>query len=562
MNRGSEILRAVVVAAALTAGWVFVNADKPLSIDDPFFVYWARTISPRAGDTSMRNVNWQKFEEPLASQTGHYMPGWSIVLAAARHAVGERERLLHWLQWPFATMFLVGVFLIARVLRAPPWASMLVCASSAAFLVPAASLMADMPAMGLGILGLAVWIAAPSLGGRIAGGVLLGLAGWMKQSVLVLYPLLVLDPAGGLVRRPRDWIIAVLSFALAGRYPDVPPHDPERSSILGHIAWILQSTWNPILIRAKISYMLAASGALLLTPAAYAFSLLARRRETLPRERLRYLALCALAIPVLSALGFWKARHLGGIKIASTPGTLNDLWFYSSIALFLAWCIAVLWPRRDAAIRWLVAWFLLDAAGSVVGTWLPGVRHLIPALPPLAMFFLIDIHRSCGARAARAGVAITVAANLWLGLSLARNDYAFAAWCRDAAAKGAVRAAAARLPLLTTGSWGLRYYTERAGGRILDRSTEILPRGAVFLVPTLTDRRELPAALRRRSRRIETLVCPPSRLRPLILPVLTVPPVRTMGSFHGGYVWFPYAFSRAPSETIRVLQIRPRLLLR
>jgi hypothetical protein len=557
VNRRTELLAALLTAATLSAGWVSVNADKPLSIDDPFFVYWARAISPLPDDRPARYVNWIKFEEPLVAETTHYMPGWSILLAVARHAVGERERWLHWLQWPFAAMFLSGVFLIARTVGAPPWTSMLLCASSGAFLLPTASLMADMPAMGLGILGLALWIATPSLAGRIAGGLLLAFAGWMKQSVLVLYPLLLLDPSGGLVRRPRDWAIALCSFILAGRYPDVAPHDPERSSILGHVAWILQSTWNPLLIRAKISYLLAASGALLLTPAAYAFALAVRRRTEMPKERLRYLMLCVLGIPALSAIGFWKARHLGGMRLASTPGTLNDLWFYSAIALFLAWTIAALWPSRSATTRWLIAWFLLDAAGSVIGTWLPGVRHLIPALPPLVMFFLIDLRRSCGERPARVVAAVAIAANLWLGLSLARHDDAFARWCRDAASAGAARAAAAHVPLLTTGSWGLRYYTERAGGRILDRPTETLPAGALFLVPTLTDRRELPAALRRRSRPVGTLVSPPSRFRAWLLPVLTVPPVRAMSAFHGGNVWFPYAFSRTPSETISVLLVRP-----
>jgi hypothetical protein len=503
----------------------------------------------------------------MTAQTQHYTPGWSIVLSAARRVAGERETFLHWLEWPFAAMFLVGLFLLARVLGAPAWATLAACATSPVFLIPSASMMPDIPALGLGILGLAVWHAAPSLAGRIAGGLLLALAGQMKQSVLVLYPLLCLDPAGGLLRQPRAWAIAAGSLVLAGFYPNVAPHNPEHSSIVGHVIFILQATWSPVLLRAKASYLCAALGALILSPFAIALAFLPSRVSVGRRVGIAGLAL--LWIPVLSALGLWRSYRgtqsfwQTGVNLSAVPVSANTVWFYLAIAAAIGWGFLVLRPANNGGepvrgpARWLRAWLLLAGAGFAFGTYFPAARHMIPLLPPLVMLYLADLRRHGGERAFRAGTALLVAWNLWLGLSLARNDFLFARVCKAAAIRGAEIAAAKHLPLMTTGSWGLRYYAEKLGGEALGKATEPVPRGAVFLVPRLTDHRVLPAALRRRSRLVERITLQPSRLMPLVLPVLTIPPVRSMSAFHGGQVWFPYAFSRAPSETVDVLEIRP-----
>ena len=343
MRDPQPMWRLWVAAAGISAGWIVLNAGKPVHTDDAFTLYWARAIAPLPGETTVRYVNWIRFEEPLFAQTQHYMPGWALTLSAARRLLGEHATLFHWLQWPFAAMFLGGSVLLGRTFGAPPWPTLLLCATSAAFLIPSASLLGDMPAAGLGVLGLALWRAAPSLTGRVAAALLLALAGQMKQTTLVLYPLLLLDPAGRLIRKPRAWILPALSLALAGYYPDVPPHDPERRSVLGHVLWILQSFWSPVLIRPRLSYLAATAGAVLLTPVAYAFSL-AARRDPLRGRRFKAIILGVLCIPALAAAGFWKSYRRDGVSIAEVPATANTLWFYLAIGLFVAW----------AALAWAV----------------------------------------------------------------------------------------------------------------------------------------------------------------------------------------------------------------
>jgi hypothetical protein len=553
-SRGG-LLRAVLFAAGIGAAWVALNAGKPVHVDDTFFLYWARTISPLPGETPVANINWERFEEPFASQTQHYMPGWAILLSAARRAVGEDPRLLHWLQWPFATMFLVGAFMLARTFGAPPWATLLLCAVNPAFLLPTASLMADMPAMGLAILGLAVWHSTSGLTGRISAGLLIALGAWMKQSVLVLYPLLLFDAGMRVTRRPQDWIIAALSFALAGYYPNVPPSGADNGSIIGHVAWIVRATWKWPLTGAKLSYLLSTAGAVLLSPATCAFALAARRTPG-PGDRAKVVLAGVVCIPVLARLGLWKRVLAPGVNIAGVPGTANDLWFYAAIALFLAWAWYALRPFREGGRAYLALWLGCSAIGFLFATWNPAVRPLIPALPPLAILFLSDLKRNCEARTYRAGVGLAFLASLWLGLSLAHADYVFAVCAKNAATDGAKVAKARKLPLVTNGSWGLRYYVEKAGGTVLERATDPLAGGAILLLPKLTDHRVLPDALRRRSRTIEGLACPSSRQWPFLLPARTIPPNRTVSAFHGGHLWFPYAFSRAPFEEVQLVEVR------
>ena len=562
-----ELVRAVAVAATLSALWIGFNANKPIHTDDPFFLYWARVISPLPGDQPVKYFNWLRYEEPMAEETQHASPGWAVSLAGVRHLAGERIQVLHWLQWPFATMLLSGVFLLARILGAPAWASLFVCGSSPFFLVSTSGNLGDIPAMGLGILGLAAWYSVPSLAGRIMAAILIGLAAQMKVSILVLYPLLLLKTEGGINRSRRDWILVFLSLLFAGTYPAVPPNSPNRDFIVGNLAWIFQTTWNPGLLFMKMSYLSAACGTLIVPAFCYAISLFARNDLAKTSDRVKILLLGIFSIPLLSFAGFWKGQtgaggfwqldSGAGAHLDVVPPTLNTLGFYLAIALFLGWVLTTYRNRKEGPARWLFAWILFASAGFVGATWFPAVRHLLPVLPALAMLFLMDLKATCGKTTWRIAVILAVAGNLWLGLSLSRNDTAFARFSVDAAVRGGKEAVSRNLPLLTTGSWGLRYYVEREGGRILYSPSEILPQGAVMLIPTLTDRRVLPAALRKRSQVIWKMSCPPSAKWPLMLPAQPIPPTVTLSAWHGGYVWFPFAFNRAPTETITALEIFP-----
>ena len=142
----------------LVAGvWVALNATKPFHVDDPQFLMWARTIHPLPHERPVTQLNFGRYDESLAAATEHYAPGWAVLLSQVRRWTGDTEISLHWLQWPFAVMFLVGAAMLGARFGASPGWVMALCAASPLFLLPTASVMADMPCLGPGILGLAMW---------------------------------------------------------------------------------------------------------------------------------------------------------------------------------------------------------------------------------------------------------------------------------------------------------------------------------------------------------------------------------------------------------------------
>ena len=263
-------------------------------------------------------------------------------------------------------------------------------------------------------------------------------------------------------------------------------------------------------------------------------------------------ALCVLATPWL---GFWRYGRFAQGLVQEAPLSTSTLWFLASIALLVAWAILArsLWSRPRN--RLLVAWLGLAVLGSLAGSHFPAVRYINPVLVPLALLVTLDLaDRFPGST--RAGlVCLAAAGNLWLSLSLVRSDTLFAEFLRRSAAEGTREARALGLPLVTTGSWGLRYYVEQAGGTVLGSATDPLPKGALLLEPTYTDRRVTPAGLRARTQRISVRMAPAPPWIPL-LPARTIPPPATSASFYGGHYWLPYAFSAGPLEIIEFREIQ------
>jgi hypothetical protein len=556
MPLSRPLVRLVCAAAVVSGLWILANARKAVHVDDAFFLLWARTIAPMTGESPATQVNWIRFEQPLSDEAAHYATGWPLVLAAMRHRVGDAEVPLHLLQWPFATMFLAGCGLLAETFAVPIWPAFLLCATSPLFLLPAATIMADLPCLGPGVLGLALWIRGGSGLVRLAAMALIVLAGQMKQSILPLFPLLVLGRDGRIAREPLTWLAAVVTGAAAGRYPDVPPHAVGDNTTVDHVLWILPWASNPGLLTLRFGYLASVVAALAVFPAGWLVALAFRREAGGPMAKLKALGAGLLVIALLAQAGCWQRLLTGEGVVAGVPGDRNEAWFYGAIIAAFGWGWFAL---RPAILRspWLAAWLGLATVGYMIGTPFPAARFLIPLLPPLVLVFLDDLRTAGSRRLWVAGLAVAAAGNLWLSIGLAASDGVYAGFCRDAAARGGRAAASRHLPLLTTGSWGLRHYVERAGGRVLGSSADPLRGGAVMLEPARADHRTLPMALRRRSRVAAVWTAARPSWWQRAFPACTLPPPRTAASFHGGCYWFPYAFSRGPAEQVTVRVIRP-----
>ncbi len=553
-----NLFRLAAASLAVSGIWVGINLGKPFTIDDPVFIYWARTISPLPGDAPMEYINWESFDEPLVRQLRPLAPGWSILVSRARRLAGDGEAVLHLLQWPFAAMFLAGSGLLAARLGVSVPAVFMLCATSPLFLLPTASAMVDMACAGPGVLGLAIWMGAGSWPALLAGGLLVALAGQMKQTIIPLLPLLFLLPSGAPVRNWRVVAAALATCLLAGTYPDVPPRDSTEQNMLANVFGILLWSEGRGFLFPKAGYALASCSALLVFPAAFAAALALRRPEGIKAfHRTRLLATAAAALLVLRYMGLWREAVYPNGRAPMVHGGFEALWFAASMAVFLAWMADLLWKGWAAGRlpRWLLAWMALTFVGGVAGTPFPAARFMIFMLPPLAVLLAGSLAGGAGRKLLLAAVA----GNLWLGGGLAASDYAFASCGRDLAAQAASVAKARGLPLWTTGQWGMRLYVERAGGTVLGSAREKMGRGAVVLHPRLTDHRVLPANLVARIDGAEVVTCGTGGWhRALGFLPRTIPSPVKSASFHGGNVWIPYAFSRGPAETACILVITPQ----
>jgi hypothetical protein len=261
---------------------------------------------------------------------------------------------------------------------------------------------------------------------------------------------------------------------------------------------------------------------------------------------------------VLVGLGAWDRRPFALGELAPVRVGATAAWFAVAIAARVAWHHArpaAGGGRPAAAERWRLGWVVLVTAGYLIGAPFPAARFLIFLLPPVAAGLVVGIGRRLAPRPAAVVLALTVAGNVWLSVSLAAADDAFARFAAVAARRGALAAGTARARLLTTGHWGLQHHVEAAGGAALDRGRDRDARGVMVLEPAETDHAPLPRPLA--DRLIEA-----GAWRAPVAGLLRWLPVRAVwragaASFHGGHVWLPYALAGGPPESVRLLVERP-----
>ena len=530
-----------------------ISFSKPFTIDDTLFMAWSRHISPLPGEQRVETINWSGTEEPMVNQTRHYPPGWAIIIAGTRRICGDdagKLRLL--LQLPFAFMFLFGSAILAIRFGVPPWPVMGLCATSPLFLVPLASLMPDIACLGPATLGVALWIGAATMPRIFGAAILIILSAQMKQTVLPILPLLLVEPAGGLLKDWRKLTAAIAVILLSGAYPPVG-HENPGVSISGHASWIINWAWSPQFMAPKFGYALAVLGALALSPAGlFASFILPRRISGQPFSGIKGMLAAVVFIYVLSGTGFWKAVHLSGNALISPVSGWTLAWFQSCIIVFLAWAWQAWTPPKAGTSAWLVAWILFCVLGYLFGTPFPASRFLVFITPALAIIYLKDAE-SIEQKYTKLAIGAAISGNLFLSAGLLHSDNRFAESVREGAERGAELACASSSELLTTGHWGLQYYVEAAGGRVLDGNKGLPKTRHLILVPEMTDHRDYPFMKPGAKPPPATWSWGDYRNFWFLPPVRTVMPRKSSACFHGGNVWLPYGFSKGQVETITIM---------
>ena len=492
---------ALLCAVVLTAA----NATKPIVIDDPVYIGYARQALAHPSDPYGFEFYWYDAPEPamVIGTVPAVFPYW---LAGAMALGGDSPTLWKLSLLPFALALTGSLgFLLVRFAR-PLTTSVLCVLALGPSVLPSFSLMLDIPAIALGLLGVCLCTrACERRNARLAlgAGLVLGLAMQTKYSAAV-YPAVALVFAM-LARRPREGVIAVLTAAvLFIGWEALLYSQYGQSHFLAGIDRVRAVHENAYITREDAR----ASGTSALF---WTLSLLSLLGGTAPFAGLialvglgaRRWAIAGAALVIVLALASIAVFPLPPAFEAS--GFIPELFAYSpEFALFvllgycLAVCIGVAAARllrapggadRRLEIA-LVAWLLIELAGYFVISPHPAVRRVIGLGVAATLLAARLAARRLPDPAARSGIRIATACGLALGALFFASDLSDALMRRgvieDVDRRLAQRGATPGR-IWYTGHWEVQFYGERKGWRPVIAGRSRLAAGDWLVIPAGVD---------------------------------------------------------------------------
>jgi hypothetical protein len=542
----------LLAAAILT----FLNCLKPLHIDDTAYYCYAAHIAERPLDPYGFEIFW--YQKP---QPAHEVLAPPVVLywwAGAIRLFGDRPMFWKLGLLPFHLLLTASLFSLFRRF-ARGWEVLLLWATVLSPVVlPSCNLMLDVPALGLSLAAVVVFLHAcdrNTAPRAVLAGLLAGVALETKYTALVVFPTLLWC---GLVRhRLRlcsvalavamvlfggwEWTMARLygasHFFYHGFGPGAVPRDnpsPFLSliTLLGGTASML-GLLGLVALRVRTALVIAAGTAILL---GYAWLV-----------GLGPAALQPVALPIASFAGepIWSLRYKPENVIFGIPGLLV-------VSALAAVCRRLLLDGRGMAQRqcaihesreslFLVGWLILEIAGHFALTPFPAVRRVMGIF--VVATILIGRLASRMSRERRRevlGKAILIG-GIGMGLVFYAVDMQDALAEQRAAAQAADLVRGQSGTVWFVGHWGFQYYAARAGMQPVAPDRSRLRRGDWLVIPD--------AGIAQQS------VClPRDRIR--VVQSFNVGggiPLRTVAGYYGSRI--PIEPRRGPRVTVTVVRV-------
>jgi len=552
-RRARLLLFAVVLA--LVVGLPFLN--KPFQIDDTVVLAVAQQIARHPLRPFDAPINWLGDFRPLFTETTN-PPFVSYYLAPVVARFGFAEVPLHLAMLGFLIVLAVATAALSRRFAGGSvWPVLFVMLSPA--VVVSTNVMRDVPLAALSVAAVALFVSGvdrrrwPLM---LAGAFVAGLAMLSKYSGVVLLPVLALYAV--LQRRGRCAFWIVLPLAMLGLW------SLDNYLVHGrvHLAYLVSERRGDLPSSDRFYAALVILGAcVFLAPALIADA--ARRR--------RFWLLGAAV--VATALAFLGARTYNDEGL----GWQYILWLTTGAAmtfLILAPGLAAT-PRairRDhteaADTLFLALWAGGALAFTVFFVMFQAVRHVIPAIPPLALLAARLLSRP--PRPSRwlptlLGALLVLQA--CIAFAVATADYEYAQTYRDFAHSARRRLTRPGRETWFLGNWGWQRYALSAGFTLLG------PHGRQPRPPSATER--APAQSESPMPRVNDLVLVPDRVHkgsaPDGLELTQIEektyrgriPIHTMDGSVGASFYattgasVPYAFTRERTlETFRVFRVK------
>ncbi len=496
-------INALVCAIALTAA----IASKPLVIDDPVYVAYAQQIQQHPTDPYGFELYWYDAPEP-AMEIGTVpalLPYW---LAGAMTLFGNSPIAWKLSLLPFA-LALTGAlgFLLERLAK-PFSRPVLWTLALGPSVLPGFTLMLDVPAVALGLLGFALCVRACELERAslaLAAGLVLGLAMQTKYSAVV-YPALAIAYTA-VYRRPREGAIVALAGAglfvgweallVAGYGQSHFMAGIERLAAIDNLGDL--SVENERVPGTRALYWTLSLLSLLggLAPYAALLALVglgAHRRVVFGAAFVAALAFAS--IPAFPWSPAFEADGYFAQLVAYNP----ELPLFVLFGACVAGCILGVGARRLRASdgadprpdRVLAVWLLLETLGFFVISPYPAARRVIGLVIAATLLSARAASRHEGEPGARIGVRIASVFGLALATLFFISDLS------DALARRALidrigqrlsqsGAADGRAKIWYTGHWEMQFYGERAGWRPVIAGESKLRAGDWLVLPAGVD---------------------------------------------------------------------------
>jgi hypothetical protein len=430
--------------------------DKAFTTDDTFFLVQAKQVLK----DPLRPTGFEMVWVDVPEKAANIAPAGPVMafLLAPVVAAGGAEWMGHLLQLALLSGALLGTVALALRLGLAPWwaaAAGLLGAVTPAVLGMAGTVMPDVPAMALGVLGLerlVAWRQDRRLRAAVLATVLLAVAA-LTRSHLMLVPAVGALLVAGDFLEPQSWregplarwapaaVAPLVTIALLVLTRDATAQDANLLGAARRLSGFASIGKNVI---AFLTHWV------LVVPLAVPWVLL-RARAMVPRWWVFVLATAGVAL-LLSRNRFpqFYIAPIAGVGAA----VLWDIF-------------ADGWKRRDSLQLALGLWLLIPLAPAPY-SHLPS-KYLLAAVPAAALLVAREMSNLGGARA-RAALGATCALGIALGVAILRAVAAFAGLGRRAAAELIAPNVAKGHRVWFAGHWGFQWYSEKAGGRILTRT--------------------------------------------------------------------------------------------
>jgi 4-amino-4-deoxy-L-arabinose transferase-like glycosyltransferase len=521
--------------------------DRAVMIDDALFLKAAAQIRRDPVRPFEFLVNWYGWEEPFWHVFKN-PPGFSYWLAAVETLFGPHEAVLHLGALPFTVAaVLAAVALARRFAGQGAWVAA-AWAASPAFLVSAATLMADVPSLALSLWGLVLWIRgadgdesrARRLGAALAGlAVVVKYTAALGVATLALYSVVV---AGGARRRRQladlwpavlpaaGW--SLLTLATHGRSHIIDALTVGGGGLDPNPGWFAHRAIALLTFVAGTSVF----AVVLALPA-------------LRTPRGRALAGVAAAIGAGAALGTPVVWSPLGLPPGTVPFT-GVLAAAGALVMLLAFREGL--AGRDGEGRFLAGWVALNLVYLWLWSWTIAARFVLPLMLPLAILLARALtrpggpsRRSAGLLAAAAGGALAVSVTVLIADAEVGDFY------RRAVPQLGAQAQRERRQAHFVGAWGFQHYAERAGLAKLDRDLPRVERGDIVLQPYYAANRDIPGSVTARLEALASLPAP--------RPTLDVHAMNInvgAGFYSSTYGPLPFTRARLPAEGVLVWRVR------